>query len=303
MAPGFDVTTYRPSRNLVTRHLDGKQVNVARFRGNLFVCSQACCCGREDLKNAPVPLEAYQAAWEIRRLRNFVHLTVGGCLGPCALANVTLLLLDGQALWFHSMNDSEVVRELFDYIEATMEAGAVLPLSPELQAHAFTASAWQARPDGAPLDDARAWRGRDARPDATPACELPTEAFLPGDYGCETATPPATEPGVLQAVAAMEGVTALPRSNGELLFQAPWEGRAFGMAVALHEEGVFEWEAFRARLIARVAEAERRPEPFEYYRCWLAALEDVLAASGLAAPEALDERTFEFEFGERQDVY
>jgi nitrile hydratase accessory protein len=297
------MTTYRPNRNLVTRHLDGKQVNVARFRGNLFVCSQACCCGREDLKNAPVPLEAYQAEWDTRRLRNFVHLTVGGCLGPCALANVALLLLDGRALWFHSMNDEAVVHDLFEYIEAAMETAEAVPLPPPLQAHAFTASAWQARPDGALLDDERAWRGREARPDSTPACELPAEAFLPPGYGRGTQTQPQDPPATREAVAAMEGVTALPRSNGELVFQAAWEGRAFGMAVAVHEQGGFEWEAFRTRLVARIAEAERGPGPFEYYRCWLTALEDVLAATGLAAPEALAERAFEFEFGERQDVY
>ena len=33
-------------------------------------------------------------------------------------------------------------------------------------------------------------------------------------------------------VAFMEGVAALPRDNGELVFAAPWEGRAFALAVA-----------------------------------------------------------------------
>jgi len=32
-----------------------------------------------------------------------------------------------------------------------------------------------------------------------------------------------------------------PSRNGELVFQAPWEGRAFGMAVALHDAGLFTW--------------------------------------------------------------
>ena len=34
-------------------------------------------------------------------------------------------------------------------------------------------------------------------------------------------------------IANMEGSAALPRKNGELVFEAPWEGRAFGIAVAL----------------------------------------------------------------------
>ena len=33
---------------------------------------------------------------------------------------------------------------------------------------------------------------------------------------------------------------APPRSNGELVFAAPWESRLFGMTLALHEAGRFE---------------------------------------------------------------
>ncbi|MFN0145870.1 MAG: nitrile hydratase accessory protein [Dehalococcoidia bacterium] len=295
------MTTYRPNRNLVSRHLDGKVVNVARFRGNLFFCDNACCCGRTDLKNAPVPADLYHEEWMRRRLRNYVHLTAGGCLGPCALANVALLVLDGQALWFHSMNDEAVVSMLFDYIEGALASNAVPAVTGPLAGRQFTASTWQPRPDGVAVDDLRPWRGRDSRPDPTAACELPDEAFVPSDYGCTV--PAGEESGIAKAVAAMDGVAAVPRKNGELVFEEPWHGRAFGMAVGLHEQGVFEWEPFRQRLIARIAEAERRPEPFEYYRCWLAALEDMLADSGLAAPGDVEERAFEFEFGERQDVY
>lgn len=31
----------------------------------------------------------------------------------------------------------------------------------------------------------------------------------------------------------MSGAAALPRRNGELVFEAPWQGRAFGLALAL----------------------------------------------------------------------
>ena len=78
----------------------------------------------------------------------------------------------------------------------------------------------------------------------------------------------------------IEGPAAPPRSNGELVFAEPWESRAFGMAVALYEAGAFTWPQFQAALIARIAawEAGAAPgEPYNYYRLWLAALEDVLA--------------------------
>jgi nitrile hydratase accessory protein len=82
---------------------------------------------------------------------------------------------------------------------------------------------------------------------------------------------------------AVDGPAAPPRSNGELVFAEPWEGRAFGMAVSLYEAGAFSWEQFQAALIARIAawEADHPAgECWSYYRCWLGALEDVLAADG-----------------------
>ena len=60
-------------------------------------------------------------------------------------------------------------------------------------------------------------------------------------------------------VAHMEGVAALPRRNGELVFDEPWESRAFGLAVTASEAGAYEWEEFRQGLIAEVASWEARP--------------------------------------------
>jgi cobaltochelatase CobN len=268
-------------RNLV-RRADGCLVNVARFRGQLFVCATGCCCGRTGDGFAAVPAELYHGEWERRRLRNLVHLTIGGCLGPCALANVVLLVFDGQALWFHSVNSEALVLALYDHVEAMLDAGGVRPAPPELAARQFTASTWQPRPDGQPVDDYRPRRRGEVAP-AAPAC--PREA---GSAGIE------------RLVAATAGV---PRKNGELVFEAPWQARVFGMAVALSEEGGYDWEEFRQELIRSVAETEAGGGPFEYYEAWLLAFERVLARRGLVAPADLDERTYQFEFGERDDVY
>ena len=46
---------------------------------------------------------------------------------------------------------------------------------------------------------------------------------------------------------------APPRSNGELVFEEPWESRAFGAAVALHDAGVIDFESFRERLVDEIA--------------------------------------------------
>ena len=106
-----------------------------------------------------------------------------------------------------------------------------------------------------------------------------------------------------RAVANMEGAAALPRKNGELVFEAPWEGRAFGMAVALGEARLYEWEEFRRGLIAQIADSEARGEGAHYYEQWLAAFERLLVEKGLLRPDEIKQRTGEFASGQRDEVY
>ena len=88
-------------------------------------------------------------------------------------------------------------------------------------------------------------------------------------------------------VALMDGVSALRRDNGELVFSAPWEGRALAIAVAIVEQLDLPWDEFRQRLIAAVAEAPDRP----YYESWAVALESLVVGLGLTTPAALDAAT------------
>jgi nitrile hydratase accessory protein len=91
----------------------------------------------------------------------------------------------------------------------------------------------------------------------------------------------------------VEGPAAPPRTNGELVFAAPWESRAFGLAMALHDGGLFEWEAFRQQLIAAVARAEQSDGEFSYYRSWLEALQALLDTEGLVDLASVEQRTAE----------
>jgi nitrile hydratase accessory protein len=109
----------------------------------------------------------------------------------------------------------------------------------------------------------------------------------------------------------VEGAGAPPRRNGELVFQEPWEGRAFGLAVALGENGLYPWEEFRSRLIAAIAEADRLAGPAcspgaqeksEYYVRWLAALRRLLVERGILHPDEIERRMQEFAAGERDIV-
>ena len=103
----------------------------------------------------------------------------------------------------------------------------------------------------------------------------------------------ADEHAAERVAADLSGEAALPRQNGELVFAAPWEGRVFGMAVALHDDAAYPWNDFRDRLIAEIARAESIGEPSTYYERWLAAFERLLLDRGLVDPAALDARTAE----------
>ena len=111
------------------------------------------------------------------------------------------------------------------------------------------------------------------------------------------------EPVTSREIADMTGAAALPRKNGELVFDEAWQGRIFGMTVAMSHEASFAWREFQAQLIAEIAHAEREGQSTSYYERWLHAFERLLTDKGLIDAAALAERTRDFESGRRDDVF
>ena len=99
-------------------------------------------------------------------------------------------------------------------------------------------------------------------------------------------------------IAGLGGQAALPRRNGELVFNAPWEGRVFGMAVALTEKGLYPWDEFRARLIDVIAEGGS-----DYYVNWLAAFQTLLLARGVVTAAEIHDRAAEYRALVRDPVF
>ena len=91
-------------------------------------------------------------------------------------------------------------------------------------------------------------------------------------------------------ITQMKNEQALPRQNGELLFNEPWEARAFALAVALNQSGRYPWRDFSAELAAQTATAQALGQASSYYERWLVSLEEVLNGKGLINPEELAER-------------
>jgi nitrile hydratase accessory protein len=104
-------------------------------------------------------------------------------------------------------------------------------------------------------------------------------------------------------IADMDGGSALPRKNGELVFDAAWEARVFGMTISMHERQHFEWNEFRDELIEEIAEADREGSPATYYERWLEAFEHLLIEKGFLTHEELAARLDDFESGRRDDAF
>jgi cobaltochelatase CobN len=128
---------------------DGRAINVVQRRAHLSYCFTGCCCGRTERGYAAVPVDTFKDEWLRRKLRNAVHLTKAGCLGPCALANVASLVFDGRAVWFHSVNTPWHVRLIFDYIESMIQADRFVAPPSELTEFVFNFYDWDVRPRSA----------------------------------------------------------------------------------------------------------------------------------------------------------
>ena len=84
--------------------------------------------------------------------------------------------------------------------------------------------------------------------------------------------------------------TGLTADGEAPVFAAPWEAHAFAMVLALHEKGLFTWPEWAAALSDQIRAAQAasdRDTGETYYRHWLAALEELLAAKNVTTPEAL----------------
>lgn len=86
--------------------------------------------------------------------------------------------------------------------------------------------------------------------------------------------------------AGLAGPLSPPRRNGEIVFDAPWERRVFGVTIALCRSGAVGWDDFRRKLIRHIADHQARP----YWQSWAIALEDVLACTSVLPQAELDAR-------------
>jgi YHS domain-containing protein len=130
----------RPRISTVKVHARGEAFRVVQLVGNLFVCTKqtgSCCCGWEEKGRMPFETSLWGDEWERRRIRNQLHLTFTGCLGPCAVGNNALVQVYGRSIWLKDLNDPALIPAVFDYAEAMLAGGRVLPPPEWLRDHLY----------------------------------------------------------------------------------------------------------------------------------------------------------------------
>ncbi|WP_165779784.1 nitrile hydratase accessory protein [Mesorhizobium sanjuanii] len=80
----------------------------------------------------------------------------------------------------------------------------------------------------------------------------------------------------------------MPAGFDEPVFAEPWQAEAFAMTVALHDKGLFSWGEWAEALSAEVKKPGAASDGHDYYEHWLAALERLLAAKGVAGKGDVD---------------
>jgi nitrile hydratase accessory protein len=94
----------------------------------------------------------------------------------------------------------------------------------------------------------------------------------------------------LATLPATPSSQGFPRNEDGLVFHEPWEAQAFALARSLQERGVFSATEWAAALGAEIKQAQAAGDADTgetYYHHWLAALERLVAAKGLADTRTL----------------
>lgn len=88
-----------------------------------------------------------------------------------------------------------------------------------------------------------------------------------------------------------------PLANGEVVFDEPWQGRVFGLAVLLAEQGTLQWPEFQQSLIDVVGEWDSHSEPenadYPYYELFAEALSRLMVRQGLVSADEVVDRDAE----------
>lgn len=102
----------------------------------VLVCL-GCCCGNTAKGNPAVPTDWLKAQWKERKLLRTIHLSVSGCLGPCDVKNVVLILTPRETLWLGGLSEQADYEELLQWATLCAKEERLFPLPRRLEGKQF----------------------------------------------------------------------------------------------------------------------------------------------------------------------
>lgn len=102
-----------------------------------IVLCKGCCCGQTDRGRPPVPVDEFKTIWKAEKLSRSVQLTVSGCLGPCKVANVVLVMSAQRSEWFGKLQGEADYSALLAWARDCHATGRLAPLADALQKKAL----------------------------------------------------------------------------------------------------------------------------------------------------------------------
>ena len=102
----------------------------------LMVCN-GCCCGRIEKGNDVVPIDMLKEAWKEHGLDEHVNLSISGCLGPCSMKNVVLMMDVSERIWLGNLGTDVHYSALVAWAQSIAKGRTIGNLPDEISNHQF----------------------------------------------------------------------------------------------------------------------------------------------------------------------
>jgi cobaltochelatase CobN len=96
---------------------------------------KGCCCGKTERGLPEVPVERIKAVWKAEKLNRGVQLTISGCLGPCDVPNVAVVITAEGTEWYGLLDGDSHYDSLVEWARACVAEGSVLARPAWLKRH------------------------------------------------------------------------------------------------------------------------------------------------------------------------
>ena len=87
--------------------------------------------------NDVVPIDMLKEAWKEYGLDEHVNLSISGCLGPCSMKNVVLMMDVNERIWLGNLGTDVHYSALVTWAQSIAKGGTIGDLPDEINNHQF----------------------------------------------------------------------------------------------------------------------------------------------------------------------